>query len=92
MEPAHIKYYLKQAEFLELATCAGNCTHTIKVLIHLASPKVNLYYCDETNKSFYAPDNDLTKADMECGLILCSPCHELCEARYAWKTQRKAMM
>ena len=82
MEPAHIKHYIKSAEFLELAKCAGDCTHTIRA-IHEASPKENIYYCDTTNKGFYAPDDDLTKAGMECGLILCSPCHAVREARYA---------
>jgi hypothetical protein len=81
LEPVHIKHYLKQAGFLALATCAGECTHTISD-IHRASPKANLYYCDETNKGFHAPDDDPNKASMECGLILCSPCHVVREARY----------
>jgi hypothetical protein len=82
MEPAHIRHYLKQAGFLEWAKCAGNCAHTIKA-IHLASPKANLYYCDETIKGFSAPEDDLAKADMECGLILCAPCYAIREEKYA---------
>lgn len=82
MEPSHIKHYLKHAGFLALAVCAGECTHTIRA-IHLASPKANLYYCDEANKGFSAPDDDPGKLEMECGLILCSPCHAIRETRYA---------
>ena len=81
MEPARIKHYIKSAELLEFAECAGDCTHTIRA-INEASPKENIYYCDETNKGFYAPDDDLAKPGMECGLILCSPCHAIREARY----------
>ena len=82
MEPPHIKHYLKQAGFLELAVCAGECADTIRA-IHLASPKANIYYCDEANKGFCAPDDDPGKLGMECGLILCSPCHAIRETRYA---------
>ncbi len=81
MEPPHIKHYLKPEGFLHSATCAGDCASTIAA-IHQASPKTNLFYCDETNKGFYAPDDDRTKAAMECGLILCSPCHATRGARY----------
>ena len=81
MEPAHIKLYLQKDDFLEFATCAGECTQTIRA-INLASPKANIYYCDEANKGFHTPDNDLTKAGMECGLILCSHCHAIRQARY----------
>jgi hypothetical protein len=82
MEPPHIKHYLRQAGFLELAVCAGECDHTIQA-IHLAAPKANLYYCDEAIKGFSAPDDDPGKLGMECGLILCSPCHAIRETRYA---------
>ena len=81
MEPAHIKYYLRKDEFLELATCAGDCAMTIRA-INLAAPKANIYFCDETIKGFTAPNDDPTKAEMECGLILCLPCHALREKRY----------
>jgi hypothetical protein len=87
MEPAHIKHYLKEGEYLELATCEGNCKLTIRE-IHLAAPKANIYYCDESNKGFYAPDDDSNKADMECGLILCSPCHAIREERYTLETSK----
>ena len=76
MEPSHIKHYLKPEGFLELATCAGECKHRIKA-IYLALPKANLHCCDEANKGFYAPDDDPTKADLECGHILCSPCRAM---------------
>ena len=82
MEPAHIKHYLKNPGFLEWARCAGECAETIKS-IHLASPKTNLRYCDAANKGFCAPDNDVGKADLECGLILCAPCYAVREERYA---------
>lgn len=82
MEPTDIKYYLQEAQFLELATCAGDCKKTIKE-IYLASTKANLHYCNMTNKGFYAPDNDPAKTDLECGLILCLPCFALREERYA---------
>jgi hypothetical protein len=81
MEPVHIKYYLKQAGFLEWATCA-ECNHTVRE-IHLASPRALLHYCDEIIKGFSAPDHDLAKASLQCGLILCSPCHAVREIRYA---------
>lgn len=81
LEPVHIKHYLKEAGFLAWATCAGECAHTIRD-IHNAAPKANLYYCDEIIKGFHAPEDDPNKASMECGLILCSPCHALREARY----------
>ncbi len=82
MEPAHVKHYLKPAAFLEMATCTGDCKRTVRE-IYLDAPKANLYYCDETSKGFYAPDDDPTKAAMECGLILGSPCHAIREGRYA---------
>jgi hypothetical protein len=88
LEPVHIKHYLKQAGFLALAACAGECTHAISD-IHRTSPKANLYYCDETNKGFHAPDDDPNKASMECGLILCSPCYAICEARYTLEQATK---
>ena len=81
MEPVHIKYYLKSKQFLEWAKCAGTCKQMIKA-IHVASPKANIYYCDENNKGFYAPDNDIKKKEMECGLILCSPCRALRAVTY----------
>ena len=87
MEPAHIKHYLKEGEYLELATGKGDCTHTIEA-IHLAAPKANIYYCDESNKGFYALDDDPTKTDMECGLILCSPCHAIRVEKYEMENSR----
>jgi hypothetical protein len=72
MESPHIKHYLKPQEFLEGASCAGKCNKTIKN-IHQATPKAKLYFCDEMIKGFRAPDTDLCKADLECGLILCVP-------------------
>ena len=82
MEPVHIKYYLKNEGFLASAKCAGDCQMSIQE-IFIAAPKANLCYCDENNKGFYAPDNDPLKADMECGLILCSPCHATRQEKYA---------
>ena len=82
MEPTDIKYYLHEGEFLELATCAGDCNNTISD-IYLASPKANLRYCNMTSKGFYAPDDDPTKSELQCGLILCSPCYAIREERYA---------
>jgi hypothetical protein len=74
MESPHIKHYLKPQEFLEEASCAGKCNKTIKH-IHQATPKAKLYFCDEMIKGFRAPDTDPCKAALECGLILCVPCH-----------------
>ena len=90
MEPAHIKHYLKVGEYLELATCKGDCNDTIKN-IHLASPKANIYYCDESNKGFYAPDDDPIKQGMECGLILCYPCHAVREETYALENKKEGV-
>jgi hypothetical protein len=87
MEPAHIKHYLKKTEFLEWARCAGKCANTIKS-IHLASPKTNLRYCDKAHKGFNAPDDDVEKADLECGLILCAPCYAVREEQYAQETTK----
>ena len=81
MEPSHIKHYLREKELLEFAACSGDCKRMIKD-IHLAAPKAPIYFCDETNKGFYAPDDDPTKQDLECGLILCSPCHAIRQERY----------
>jgi hypothetical protein len=74
MESRHIKHCLKPQEFLEEASCAGKCNKTIKN-IHQATPKAKLYFCGEMIKGFRAPDTDPCKADLECGLILCVPCH-----------------
>jgi hypothetical protein len=74
MESCHVKHYLKPGEFLEDASCAGNCNATIKS-IYGAAPKAQLHFCDEIIKGFRAPESDLGKADLECGLILCVPCH-----------------
>jgi hypothetical protein len=74
MESPHIKHHLKPQEFLEEASCAGKCNTTIKN-IHQATPKAKLNFCDEMIKGFRAPDTDPCKADLECGLILCVPCH-----------------
>jgi hypothetical protein len=82
MEPTDIKYYLHEGQFLELATCAGDCNNTIRD-IYLASPRANLRYCNMTSKGFYAPDDDPTKSELQCGLILCTPCYAIREARYA---------
>ena len=88
MEPAGIKHYLKRYHFLEKAICAGDCKHTIEAVFR-ASPKAKLYYCDETNKGYDAPDDDLAKADMQCGLILCSPCRALRDIQYTQETTAK---
>ena len=88
MEPTIIRHYLKDNAFLNLAKCAGDCKRTIKN-VHQASPKANLFYCDETIKGFHAPDDDPTKAGMECGLILCVPCHALRETRYTQEHEKE---
>jgi hypothetical protein len=82
LEPARIRHYLKQHEFLESATCAGACAKSIRA-INLASPKANLHYCDVGKKGCDAPDDDPTKASMECGLVLCQACYETRGERYA---------
>ena len=87
MEPAHIKHYLKPEAFLEMAKCAGDCKLVIRD-IHRASPKAKLFYCDETNKGFYAPNDDPTKDGLECALILCEPCHAIREVRYEQATKQ----
>jgi hypothetical protein len=74
MEPRHIRHYLEPSRFLEWATCAGDCANPIKQIL-LAAPSENLYYCDVGLKGFNAPDDDLNKKGMECGLVLCTPCH-----------------
>jgi hypothetical protein len=81
MESRHIKHYLKPQELLEKASCAGKCHDTIKN-IHQAAPKSKLYFCDEIIKGFRAPDDDPCKSDLECGLILCVPCHADREVQY----------
>jgi len=82
MEPKDIRYYLKQDRLLNLATCAGECKARIHA-IHLAAPKDKLFYCDETLKGFYAPENDAIKKGLECNLILCAPCRALRFLKYA---------
>ena len=82
MEPKQIRHYIKPAQFLETATCAGNCKRLMQA-IYRASPKANFYYCDETLKGYYAKENDPHKADMECLLVLCSECHAMREVKYA---------
>ena len=80
MSPRHIKHYLKPNMFLVDAGCA-ECHKNIRH-IHDATPKASLYYCDMMIKGFNAPDDDLEKASMECGLVLCSPCREKRMLRY----------
>ena len=74
MDPRHIKIYIKPEEFLENARCAGKCKETIWN-IHKATPKAKLYYCDDMITGFRAPDADPGKSALECGLVLCVPCH-----------------
>ena len=81
MESTNVKHYLKQNECFELATCAGDCAKLIRE-IYLAAPKATLFYCDELVKGLYAPDDDLKKVDMECGLLLCGPCYAIRDVRY----------
>ena len=81
MAPAHIKHYLKSAGVLEKAICAGECREAIKS-IWKAAPKNVLHYCDWTIKGFHAPETDPEKADMECGLFLCVPCHANRKVQY----------
>jgi len=81
MECRHVKHYLKPQELLEEASCAGSCGETIKN-IHQAAPKAILYFCDEIIKGFRAPHDDPGKLDLECGLILCVPCHAEREVKY----------
>jgi hypothetical protein len=80
MTPAHIKHYVKPNMFLEDAVCA-ECHESIR-RIHQVTPKVKLHYCDMMIKGFSAPDNDREKASMECGLVLCVPCHNIRMKRY----------
>ena len=82
MEPVQIRHYIRPAQFLETATCAGNCKRVMRA-IYRASPKANFYYCDETLKGYYALENDPTKAGMECLLVLCSACHAMRGVQYA---------
>ena len=81
MEPAWIRHYLQKDKFLHMAKCAGECGNTIEAIFK-ATPKANIFYCDEQIKGFDAPEDDSTKADMECGLILCPSCHVTCAERY----------
>jgi hypothetical protein len=81
MECRHVKFYLKPQEFLEKASCAGSCKQTINN-IYQAAPKAILYFCDEMIKGFRAPHDDPGKSDLECGLILCVPCHAEREVKY----------
>ena len=87
MEPRHIKHYTKKEEFLEEAQCAGDCKQTIMTIVK-ASPKANIYYCDIANKGFYAPEDDPAKANMECGLVLCSPCRAIRAVTYDLKNAK----
>lgn len=82
MEPKDIRYYLKPDRLLNLASCAGVCKARIHA-IYQAAPKDNLFYCDETLKGFYAPENDDIKKGLECNLILCAPCRALRFLQYA---------
>jgi hypothetical protein len=82
LEPARIRHYLKKHEFLESATCAGACTNSIRA-INVASPQANLHYCDVGKRGCDAPDDEPTKASMECGLVLCQACYETRGERYA---------
>lgn len=82
METRDVSYYVKPHEFLEHATCAGECKKTIKH-IHQSSKRATLYFCDEALKGFRAPEDDLNKPGLECGLILCVPCHTKRAIQYA---------
>jgi hypothetical protein len=86
LEPRNVKHYLKKKGFLELATCAGDCKQQIKA-VHAATPKASVHYCDMTNKGFYAPEDDPNKVEMECGLILCTPCYAICLAKYTMENE-----
>ena len=87
MEPKVVQHYLKRNQFLEHADCAGDCDQSIK-LIHEASPKANIRYCDVNKKGFDAPDDDPSKASMECGLALCLACYGRKEEKYDAENKR----
>ena len=87
MEPRVIQHYLKPNQLLERADCAGDCGQSIKS-IHDASPKVNIRYCDVNKKGFDAPDDDPSKASMECGLVLCLACYGKKEEKYDAENKR----
>ena len=82
MEPARIKHCLRKHEFLELATCAGECAQSIQA-VFAAQPKANIHYCDSGKKGFDAPYDDPTKELMACGLVLCLVCHGTWSAQHA---------
>jgi hypothetical protein len=82
MEPKIIRHYLKSHEFLDLAKCAGDCGQSIRD-IHKTAPRANIHYCDIGKKGYDAPNNDPTKASMECGLVLCLACYKTRGEKYA---------
>jgi hypothetical protein len=86
LEPRNVKHCLKKKGFLELATCAGNCKQQIKA-VHAATPKASVHCCDIANKGFCAPEDDPKKVEMECGLILCTPCYAICLAKHTMETE-----
>ena len=87
MEPKVIQHYLKRNQFLERADCAGDCDQSIK-LIHEASPKADIRYCDVNKNGFDAPDDDPSKASMECGLVLCLACYGRKEEKHDAENKR----
>lgn len=85
MEPSYVPTYLKVNAFLATATCAGDCQMALHD-IYAASPREIIHYCDIGKKGFYAPEDDMIKSSMECGLVLCLPCFETRRLEYEKET------
>jgi hypothetical protein len=85
LEQRYVPTYLKDNAFLADATCSGACKKALKV-IYAAAPRDIIHYCDTGKKGFDAPDDDMLKPSMECGLVLCLPCYEKRRLQYETET------
>jgi hypothetical protein len=83
MAPTAIRHYIKPNEFLALARCAGDCAGSIKDIYTASIKKDSIHYCEMGKKGFDAPEEDASKASLECGLVLCLPCYGTRGERYA---------
>jgi hypothetical protein len=83
MAPTAIRHYIKPNEFLELARCAGDCARSMKDIFTTSATKDSIHYCEMGKKGFDAPEEDASKASLECGLVLCGPCYGIRGERYA---------
>jgi hypothetical protein len=71
---AEVTYYIRPTKYLEDKGCLDCNIAVIEMKQATPAQKAVVYYCDQGVKGFDAPDEDPSKAELTCDLVLCPQC------------------